>query len=955
MVHTELGPEAWRRLKSLFWQAVELTPDLRHTFLAGCESDLRQPLQDLLAHYEESTALIRSGVISRERILEYFASGARAFEVGNVVAGRFRITRFIAEGGMGEVYEAEDRELGDLIALKTIRPALSFTPHSLAAFKGEIQLARRVTHNNVCRVFDVFWHSYDDGSSIAFLTMELLNGQTLSDYVAKHGPIPWNVAITLITQIVSALTCAHELDIIHRDLKPSNIMLVGAGSSGLRAVVTDFGLALSVSGRRHTAQPGGTGTPAYMAPEQVNGGVIGPQTDIYALGLIICDMLTGKHPQLSFVSKVEFETQLGSWLSQYAKLSSPSRRVIRRCLQFRSEDRLNSARQIVSALKGPRRAKIGWLVAGAGLVIACSIILFGAPNDAVVDARQVTPDSVLSGEPSLSPDGKFLVYMSNRADAANMDIWFQSLQNGDPRRLTNNPSEDSSPSISPDGKLAVFRSEREGGGIYMVHTETSGEELLAKSGRNPAFSPRGDSIAFWTGSDDVPSSGRLYVMHLANRKTERIALNFADARYPVWSPDARRILFEGCFSNERMLGGCSEWWVIDLNTGATLNTGILRLLRSKRIETAFASRPSWMWRNLIFSARSGRQYHIWDVTLGFPDLRVIGAPRQITSGDVEEMGTATGTDGTIAMDHVTGALHIWKIKDTRRKAIAIKVTDAPEIDCCPAVSRDQRSLFFTRRIGGARQLVRRDLDSGEEAIIYKSDEDKLWPMPSYNGDKLAFESRGVSGSSILLLDHGRVSTLCTTCSHPYTWIADGTQLVYADQHSNVAVLDVETKTSRVLLSDDHSWRFGDVDWNPENKYLLFTAQTDMAKRVFAAHLRQSNMQIDGPWIPMAPASEVVDRPRWSNSGNEIFYLSRNDGFYCLWGKKFDRALKTVGSAWPVVHYHDWRISPDRTFSSVLGVSVAGDTIYMNVGEVNSTIWTGRVKRDPVLSFFRQIF
>src|SRR5262245_2631355 len=192
--------------------------------------------------------------------------------VGTPLAGRYRIVRFIAAGGMGEVYEAEDLMLGTGIALKTIRPDVAAPGPALDRFRRETLLARRVTHPNVCRIFDLGQHS-SSGSSpdLIFLTMELLSGETLQQLLQRHGPLTVREALPLVVQMASALAAAHDAGVVHRDFKPANIMLVPAPSPAAppRMVVTDFGVAWAAGSSLNSIT--GTnelvGTPAYMAPE----------------------------------------------------------------------------------------------------------------------------------------------------------------------------------------------------------------------------------------------------------------------------------------------------------------------------------------------------------------------------------------------------------------------------------------------------------------------------------------------------------------------------------------------------------------------------------------------------------------------------------------------------------------------------------------------------------------
>jgi serine/threonine protein kinase/tetratricopeptide (TPR) repeat protein len=223
------------------------------------------------------------------------------FGPGDIIAQRYRVSRFIARGGMGEVYEADDLELRERVALKTVRSEVAGDTLAVERFKREIQLARKVTHPNVCRIFDVSHHRPEgDGAGVIFLTMELLVGETLAERLRQAGPLQPGAALPIARQVADALQAAHQAGVVHRDLKPGNVMLV-EGRGSLRAVVTDFGLARLESGSEDQqglalTAAGVVGTPAYLAPEQVEGKEITPAVDIYAFGIVLYEMLTGTVP-----------------------------------------------------------------------------------------------------------------------------------------------------------------------------------------------------------------------------------------------------------------------------------------------------------------------------------------------------------------------------------------------------------------------------------------------------------------------------------------------------------------------------------------------------------------------------------------------------------------------------------------------------------------------------------
>jgi predicted ATPase/tRNA A-37 threonylcarbamoyl transferase component Bud32 len=249
-------------------------------------------------------------------------AGGVAVAPGDVLEQRFEILRIIARGGMGVVAEAEDRALGTRVALKFILPSLAGDPTVRERFRREILLARRITHRNVCRIFELF-STQSDAQPVLFLTMELLEGETLSERL-QRGPLAPEVALPLVQQMVDALEAAHAQGIVHRDFKSSNVLLV-PDASAERVVVTDFGIARALERERGrdpdmTAE-GFLGTPGYMAPEQVLGAHVTPATDIYALGVVLFEMLSGELP---FRGDTPMATAL-------ARVSVPAPRLSSRC------------------------------------------------------------------------------------------------------------------------------------------------------------------------------------------------------------------------------------------------------------------------------------------------------------------------------------------------------------------------------------------------------------------------------------------------------------------------------------------------------------------------------------------------------------------------------------------------------------------------------------------------
>src|ERR1700680_1231912 len=214
-----------------------------------------------------------------------YAQGAEL--VGTLLADRYEILDLLGQGGMGAVYKARDTELELLVALKLIRPELASNPEILRRFKQELILAREVTHRNVIRIFDL-----GQAKGFKFITMEFVEGRDLRAFFREKGKISPADTVGIIAQVCRALESAHSAGVVHRDLKPQNIMLDAKD----RVYVMDFGIAHSLETPGMTQTGALMGTPEYMSPEQARGMKVDARSDLFALGIIFYEMLTGVCP-----------------------------------------------------------------------------------------------------------------------------------------------------------------------------------------------------------------------------------------------------------------------------------------------------------------------------------------------------------------------------------------------------------------------------------------------------------------------------------------------------------------------------------------------------------------------------------------------------------------------------------------------------------------------------------
>ena len=334
--------QQWQKIKEIVGSALERPAGERSAYLEEvCSQDsaLRAEVESLLAAYTDADKLSESPwavtELGKPPIMQArFVSGA-------LVAKRYRIVTAVGQGGMGEVYRAEDLRLGQTVALKFLPNALAHIPDAWLQVEREVRIARPISHPNVCRVFDI--GESDDGP---FITMEFIDGEDLASLLKRIGRLHTDKGLQLARQLFAGLAAAHEIGIVHRDLKPANIMIDGRG----RLRITDFGLAALFEELRKEQLR--EGTPAYMAPEQLGGGEVTPRTDVYAAGLVTYELFSG-HQAFPSTKTLDEHHLPPQPLSRIVHdFDSAIERIINRCLDPDPEAR-PSAAEVVAALPSP--------------------------------------------------------------------------------------------------------------------------------------------------------------------------------------------------------------------------------------------------------------------------------------------------------------------------------------------------------------------------------------------------------------------------------------------------------------------------------------------------------------------------------------------------------------------------------------------------------------------------
>jgi serine/threonine protein kinase/tetratricopeptide (TPR) repeat protein len=403
-----MDQDRWKIITDIFHSALELSASERREFVvraSGGDEALAAQVNLLLEADAEAGSYLTTACLESSDFRSVLHSRAPVPLPGEVLCGRFQIVRAVGEGGMGHVFEAVDMALGVRVALKMIRPEIAENTEALSRFRREVRLARRITHANVCRTFDLerdVRGSMAGATEIVFLTMEFLEGETLARRLRRDGALPLNEALEVARQVAAGLEAAKGLGVVHRDIKPGNIMLVPSqgNTSGPRAVITDFGLAhaedtdgsRSVSGIQGNVNP--IGTPAYMAPEQLDGKDVSPATDVYAFGLVLFEMATGQRALPGKMPLGGIAEPLPGLPPRPAVVSPELpdcwQRAIVGCLRTKQEERFASAMDAVAVLEAgehvstqvdrPRDSRPphpGWPLRkriAAGLSVSCVVV-----------------------------------------------------------------------------------------------------------------------------------------------------------------------------------------------------------------------------------------------------------------------------------------------------------------------------------------------------------------------------------------------------------------------------------------------------------------------------------------------------------------------------------------------------------------------------------------------------
>jgi eukaryotic-like serine/threonine-protein kinase len=851
------------------------------------------------------------------------------------------------------LYKARDPESERLVALRSLPPCdaqrKQRVQDAVAAVSG-------IIHPNLARVFE-----FVDADGKQFLVTELVEGESL-DSILKRERLHRRDLFSFARQIVAALDAAHAAGVIHGGLVDRVVIL----DAQRHIKVLDCGLAraLAVDGEELSPE-----IACYCSPEQVEGNQLDQRSDIFSFGALLYFMTSRRRAFRRETFNATLEAVLREEprpLDEVSKhVPQGIEKVIRRCLQKSPGRRYQSMSEIDAAIEKlaaehqaksvygvPKRSRrsekwLPWIFAAvmlgalaAGVVLWMQGLSFRASQE---DVKQITLDTGLDSEPSVSSNGEQVAYASDQSGEGNLDIWIQRVSTKAPVRLTAHASDDHEPSISPDGGSVAFRSERDGGGIYVVPSAVGKDaRLLAAKGRRPRYSPDGRWIAYWVG--DAEGACKIYVIESGGGEPRQIAPGFA-AAYPVWSPNSNSLLFLG--KKGALLGSVdTEWWVVPLDSGEPQSTGGCRALRQHAVLRAegCAAPGDWKGGRIFFSLPDSAGSNLWRAEI-LSSRDITTKPLQITSGDGMRVQPSVTDQGRVVFSKQSLNVDIWGVpiraNEGKLGGEWKRLTRDAAADAWPSLSGDGLKLLFQSNRRGNQNLWLLDLNSRSEIPIPTERGGALWPRISPDGSRLSFaeEIAGKYHRFEMPVRGGSTTPVCKGCGPSVDWSRDGKRLLIEDTESrSIALAKPGTPDKARLLAKAGS-TLAEPRFSPDERWIAFASRTDpVGSRIYVAPLHGEAPVAPSEWVSLTQDDAWEAVPQWSPDGKLVYFISNRDGHRCVWARRFEEAQASKGEPFPVYHFHDARCSPANTPLQATDLFVGKDQMVIGIGQLAGSLW-----------------
>ena len=851
-----MDPQLWKQVDALLEQALEQPAEKRKSFVAEAS-------KGNAIIYEEVLSLLDA----QARAVEFMEGSAMSVAAGELAQelttiaslvgkelGTYRIEKLIGAGGMGEVYLARDTKLDRMIALKILPWHFLADADRIARFQREAKALSSLNHPNLITIYEV-----GEANGLNFIATEFVEGQTLSLLRAK---LTLKELLSIVAQVAEALAAAHQSGVVHRDIKPDNVMVRPDGY----VKVLDFGLVKLMevsSGRVDAAKTEigvAMGTLSYMSPEQAAGEPIDHRTDIWSLGVVLYELVTGQRPftgesrQATINGILSIEPAAPSVLNP--NLPAELDQVINKALEKDRELRYQTAsdfradiRRVLrtidsspSSSSGRTRAPVAapfqlrrlWPVAAAVLIAALSWAVWfftrpktvAAPNWTAASNLQLTTQPGTEAYPALAPDGQNFVYASN--ENGNFDLFVQRVGGKNAHPLTpNTPSDETEPAYSPNGERIAFRSTRQPVGIYVMERTGENVRLVTENCHHPSWSPDGKEIVCSTYGHDIPATrntrpSALWVIDVETGRKRMLCEN--DGMQPSWSPNGHRIAFwfmppaAGRSDIATIASGGSEIEVITNDASTNWN-------------------PVWSHdgKFLYFASDRGGSMSFWRVAIDERTGKVQGEP--------EPVATPSTFNRHLNFSH-DGRRLIYVQTDQRANIQAVKfdlktektigepfwITRGDRQIARPELSPDGSRFVMRvpRRTQDDIAVVNRDGSNWRDLTNDKYFD--RYPRWSPDGKHIVFTSDRSGRYEIWTLDAdaGNPRQLTFDSSGDTTfplWSPDGSRILLHDNFVNKIFKmneDWNKQTPQLLPAPDAGRRFVAWDWSPDGKKLIGT-------------------------------------------------------------------------------------------------------------------------------------
>ena len=757
-----MTPEQWHRVKEIFEAALGRAPEERSAFLSqACGGDdlLCSEVKSLLSSYEQEKSFLETPAAALAA--QSLVKEESAALVGQQL-GHYQIVREIGRGGMGVVYLAQDVSLGRPVALKLLPKHLTSDPNRLRRFEREARAASALNHHNILTIHEIA--QLDGLHSIA---TEFIDGVTLRERI-KSKDLELSETLNIAEQIASALVAAHEAGIVHRDIKPENVMLRRDGY----VKVLDFGLAKlteqqTVERVSASALIAGTntdtgvmGTVGYMSPEQARGESVDHRTDIFSLGVVIFEMMTGQMP---FEAKPAGDDIMSTPQQQPLPLAhylpeAPTelQLMVNKALRTNKEERYQTIAEFlvdlrrVSSGRPPNRKlarRLSLLAATFALIVGGSLWFYASRQTAKssLPPMKVVPFTSFAGSEwvgGFSPDGNQIAYVWTDEKENNIDVYVKQIGVEKPLRLTSDPRADFCPVWSPDGQNVAFvRYTETGAVIFIVPASGGAERKLLTLGSNVPFppawdwSPDGKFIAFTVKtSKDEP--GKIFLIspdtlarHPLTGPTENLGgFDYVGDSEPVFSPDSKSVAF---IRQSSLVS--ADIYIAPITGGEP---------RRLTFENTPVTRVTWTadGREIIFSATNNRFAHngsLWRIPASG------GATERITVVGYDAMYPHISRRGNrLAYVQGSGDYNIYKIEvfgTTVSSNPSTKLIASTRNDVSPQFSPDGRRIVFASDRSGSPEIWMCDSDGSNLIQVTSLNKAAGTPRWSPDGQQIAFD------------------------------------------------------------------------------------------------------------------------------------------------------------------------------------------------------------------------